>query len=105
MNEEERIALIQSLRDRCLEQENALYQKAGGESSYVVPENTLQKSHPLLFVIAFMVFAFFVMDYVDTENDYVAVISNAVTTNETVQNTFDKIYHSRFIDYIVELFE
>lgn len=104
MSEEERIALIQKMRERSIEQENALYQKAGGES-FAVPKDTLQKSHHLLFIMIFMVFVFFVMDYVDTQNDYVQAISDAVTTNETVQNTFDKIYHSRFIDYLVELFE
>lgn len=104
MNQSEQNALISQLRQQAADDQNTLYQRAvqGRYSGYMqtsVPEHGF--SHFLLFLFSLGVL-FFAVDYLDTEHDYVEAISHAVTSNETVRETYDKIENSDFINWIVE---
>lgn len=104
MNQTEQAALISQLRQQAVNDQNTLYQKASGQRYTGYPGTDTTNyglAHFLLFIFSLGVL-FFAVDYLDTEHDYVSAISHAVTSNETIQETYDKIENSDFINWIVE---
>lgn len=104
MNPSEQSALISQLRQQAVHDQNTLYQRAAQQryAGYPITDSSNHGfAHFLLFLFSLGVL-FFAVDYLDTEHDYVAAISHAVTNNETIQETYDKIENSAFINWIVE---
>ena len=107
MNQTEQAALISQLRKQAENDQNILYQRATGqrcEKYFQYPESEERHhglSHLVLFLCSLCVL-FFAVDYFDTKHDYAAAISHAVTSNQTVRETYDKIENSDFINWITE---
>lgn len=104
MNQSEQNALISQLRRQAANDRDMLYQRAARERYAGYPATASASNgltHFLLFLFSLGVL-FFAVDYLDTEHDYVNAISHAVTSNEKIQETYDKIENSAFINWIVE---
>lgn len=105
MNHTEQTAMIEQMRQRALTEQTALYRRAGVPvyGRYDARHHLIHSFHHLLLFLFSLCVLFFAADYLDTEHDYVAVISDAVTSNEQFQETYDKIENSDFINWLVEL--
>lgn len=106
MEAKERQELIEQMRKRAISEQNALYSRTGasiyaGESC--PPAASGGARHFFLFLFSLIVL-FFAVDYLDSSHDYVAVISNAVTSNPTLAEAYEKVENSDFINWLVELF-
>ena len=104
MNQSEQNALISQLRQQAVNDQNTLYQRAaqGRYKGYPVTDTSNHGFTQFLLFLFSLGVLFFAIDYLDTEHDYVAAISHAVASNEKVQETYDKIENSDFINWIVE---
>ena len=104
MNQTEQNDLIQNLRKQAEDNQNTLSQRAMGQRDTGYPD-TVGEHHGVLHFLLFLFslgVLFFAVDYLDTEHDYMAAISHAVTSNQTIRETYDKIENSDFINWITE---
>lgn len=104
MREEERLRLLQEMRQLSFEHENALYNKAGGDSFAVQRhlEEAPQSRHGLFLLIVCCLLLWVVYDL--TEGNTIITCMQSLSSNPQIREVYDRIYHSNFIDWLVEVF-
>ncbi len=96
--------MIEQMRQRAVNDQTALYQRAGVTvyGQYDNKRHVTHGTHHLLLFLFSICILFFAADYLDTGHNYAAVISDAVTNNTQLQKAYDNIENSDLINWIVE---
>lgn len=106
MDPKEQQELIEQMRKRAISEQNTLYSRTGAviyaREDYP-PAASRGAQHFFLFLFSLLVL-FFAVDYLDSSHDYVAVISDAVTSNPALTEAYEKVENSDFINWLTELF-